>query len=294
MRDTKADVGQTNLRPPSLKDPAWNKPYVRTAVERQTTLLLDRISYSYGSTNKREVGVLDQVSLECQIGTWTAIMGPSGAGKSTLLHCAAGLLPVQSGNVIINGQNLTGMREGDLTRMRRDTIGFIFQDYNLISAFTSLQNTMLTSLFGGKQISTKTALDALDRVGMRGYDQTYPSDMSGGEQQRVAIARTLAANPKIIMADEPTGALDTHNSEEIMNLFSLAAQDGHTILMVTHDPNVAARAHRVIFLQDGHIQAECPGGDPQTIAQELTQMEGSIPGSDAINQPQAVPFDQPQ
>ena len=117
--------------------------------------------------------------------------------------------------------------------------------------------------------------------------------MSGGQQQRVAIARSLAASPEIIMADEPTGALDTHSSRDVMDLFDLAVRSGQTILMVTHDPNVAARAHRVIFLQDGRIQAACPGGDPQTIAQQLASMDAA-PNQEAFSPPLAVPSDQPR
>ena len=117
--------------------------------------------------------------------------------------------------------------------------------------------------------------------------------MSGGQQQRVAIARSLAASPEIIMADEPTGALDTHSSREVMDLFDLAVRSGQTILMVTHDPNVAARAHRVIFLQDGRIQATCPGGDPQNIARQLASMD-ALPDQEAFSPPLAVPSDHPR
>ncbi|WP_445337933.1 ABC transporter ATP-binding protein [Bifidobacterium sp. ESL0822] len=259
----------------------------------QTPLILNKICYDYGRRQKQGARVLDEISLECQAGTWTAIMGPSGAGKSTLLYCAAGLLQVRQGSVAIAGEDLTRMKEWELTRLRRDHIGFVFQDYNLVNAFTCLQNTMLSSLFGGRKISAQAALSALSNVGLEGYANTYPADMSGGQQQRVAIARSLAASPEIIMADEPTGALDTHSSREVMDLFDLAVRSGQTILMVTHDPNVAARAHRVIFLQDGRIQAACPGGDPQTIAQQLASMD-AVPNEEAFSPPLAVPSDQPR
>ena len=250
----------------------------------QTPLILDKVCYDYGTRQKQVTSVLDEISLECQTGTWTAIMGPSGAGKSTLLYCAAGLLKVRQGRVAIAGENLTRMKEKELTRLRRDHIGY---------AFTCLQNTMLSSLFGGRRIPVQAALSALSNVGLEGYANTYPADMSGGQQQRVAIARSLAASPEIIMADEPTGALDTHSSREVMDLFDLAVRSGQTILMVTHDPNVAARAHRVIFLQDGRIQAVCPGGDPQTIAQQLAIMDAA-PKQEAFSPALADPSDQPR
>lgn len=272
---------------------AGRNPYGHSPTIRQTPLILDAISYDYGTRRKQGARVLDGVGLECRVGTWTAIMGPSGAGKSTLLYCAAGLLQTRRGRVVIAGEDLTQLREGELTRLRRDHIGFVFQDYNLINAFTCLQNTMLSSIFGGRRIPTRSALSALADVGLEGYANTYPADMSGGQQQRVAIARTLAANPEIIMADEPTGALDTHSSHAVMDLFDLAAQRGRTILMVTHDPNVAARAHRVVFLQDGHIQATCPGGDPQAIARRLAGMD-AVTDRQAASPGQAGPSDRPR
>ena len=258
---------------PQIPAPKGNNPYGESPTIRQTPLILDRISYDYGARKEGGTGVLEEVSLECRVGTWTAIMGPSGAGKSTLLYCAAGLLKASQGRVIVDGQDLTRMREEELTRLRRDHIGFVFQDYNLVNAFTCLQNTMLSSLFGGRRIPASAALAALADVGLDGCAKKYPAEMSGGQRQRVAIARTLAANPEIIMADEPTGALDTHSSHAVMDLFGLAVQRGRTILMVTHDPNVAALAHRVVFLQDGHIKAACPGGDPQSIARQLASMD---------------------
>ncbi len=258
---------------PQIPAPKGNNPYGESPTIRQTPLILDRISYDYGARKEGGTGVLEEVSLECRVGTWTAIMGPSGAGKSTLLYCAAGLLKASQGRAIVDGQDLTRMREEELTRLRRDHIGFVFQDYNLVNAFTCLQNTMLSSLLGGRRIPTSEALAALADVGLDGYAKKYPAEMSGGQRQRVAIARTLAANPEIIMADEPTGALDTHSSHAVMDLFGLAVQRGRTILMVTHDPNVAALAHRVVFLQDGHIKAACPGGDPQSIARQLASMD---------------------
>lgn len=255
-------------------------------------LILDKVSYRYG-TKKGGRTVLDGVDLECSPGTWTAIMGPSGAGKSTLLYCAAGLLKAGGGTVLIAGQNPADMKEAALTRLRRDHLSFVFQDYNLVEAFTCLQNVMLTDLFGGRKIPVPTALQALADVGLEGYAATCPTDMSGGQQQRVAVARALAADSELLFADEPTGALDTRSSKAVMDLFNLAAGRGRTILMVTHDPNVAARADRVVFLRDGRVHSTCPGGDPQAIAHRLALMDDERPGDDDLTglppQPPSMP-----
>lgn len=228
-------------------------------------LSVDKASYHYASGGSG----IDDIDLQCQVGSWTAVMGPSGAGKSTLLYCASGLLPLSSGSVYIAGRDISQMREKKLTEMRRDHIGFVFQDYNLVEAFTCLQNVMLTYLFGGPAISVNQALRALQVVGLDGFADTCPSDMSGGQRQRVAIARALAAEPDIVFADEPTGALDTHSSQLVLDAFDRIVQQGRTVLMVTHDPNVAARAHRTLFLVDGHVHSVCEGYSSEQLARQL-------------------------
>ncbi|OZG48784.1 ABC transporter ATP-binding protein [Bombiscardovia coagulans] len=215
---------------------------------------------------------IDDINVQCEPGSWTAVMGPSGAGKSTLLYCASGLLPVSDGSVYIAGRDISKMREKQLTQMRRDHIGFVFQDYNLVEAFTCLQNVMLTYLFGGPKILKDQALRALQVMGLDGFADTYPADMSGGQRQRVSIARALAAEPDIVFADEPTGALDTHSSQMVLDAFDRIIQEGRTVLMVTHDPNVAARAHRTLFLVDGRVHSVCEGYSSEQLASHLANM----------------------
>lgn len=231
-------------------------------------LKMEGVSFHYKAG---EAGI-DQVGLECSTGSWTAVMGPSGAGKTTLLYCASGLLPVQQGSVEIAGQNIARMKEFALTRMRRDHIGFVFQDYNLVEAFTCLQNVMLPQLFGGPKVGVAQSLQALKILGLDGYAQQYPSDISGGQRQRVAIARALVAQPDMIFADEPTGALDTRSSEMVLDALSTLVESGRTVLMVTHDPNVAAWAQRTVFLVDGTVHSICQGYTAEQLSTHLTSM----------------------
>lgn len=228
-------------------------------------LSINKASYHYGPGGAG----IDDIELQCLGGSWTAVMGPSGAGKSTLLYCASGLLPVSGGSICVSGHDISKMHEKQLTQMRRDHIGFVFQDYNLVEAFTCLQNVVLTDLFGGPAISQEQAMHALQVVGLDGFADTYPSDMSGGQRQRVAIARSLAAEPDIVFADEPTGALDTHSSQLVLDAIDRIVQENRTVLMVTHDPNVAARAHRTLFLVDGHVHSVCEGYSNEQLAKEL-------------------------
>jgi putative ABC transport system ATP-binding protein len=234
----------------------------------EVPLVAQHVSYRYGGGPQ----ILEDVSMVGETGSWTAVMGPSGAGKSTFLYCCAGLLKPGSGVVSVAGQLLGNMKERDLTRLRRDHIGFVFQDYNLVPAFTCLQNVMLSDLFGGPTIPTQAGCSALADVGLAGYENKYPADMSGGQRQRVSIARALASRPQILFADEPTGALDTKSSSEIMGLFRTVAVRGTTILMVTHDPNVAACADRVMFLVDGRVHSTCSGESAADIAGRLALM----------------------
>ncbi|BDR52780.1 ABC transporter ATP-binding protein [Bombiscardovia nodaiensis] len=242
-----------------------------TAVEHAVPLMLSGVSYHYEADGPG----IDDVSLSCSEGSWTAVMGPSGAGKSTLLYCASGLLPVSSGSVCVGGQELTAMNEQKLTRLRRDHIGFIFQDYNLVEAFSCLQNVMLSDLFGGRRIELSQALAALAQVGLEESANLFPGHLSGGQRQRVAIARALAAQPDMIFADEPTGALDSKSSRMVLTSLRAVVNEGRAVLMVTHDPSVAAEADRVIFVEDGRVRSVLPGGDPHMIAQELTALAHS-------------------
>ncbi len=210
----------------------------------------------YGS-GESEVHALDGVSVDFLHGQFTAIMGPSGSGKSTLMHCAAGLDTATSGSVVIEGVDLTGLSDKDLTRLRRDRIGFVFQSFNLIPTIDALENITLPMTLAGRQPDRAWLDHVIDTVGLRDRLTHRPSELSGGQQQRVAVARALASKPAIVFADEPTGNLDSRKGAEILGFMQTAVRDlGQTIVMVTHDPIAAAHADRVIFLQDGKIVDE--------------------------------------
>ncbi len=210
-------------------------------------------SYGEGSAT---VKALDNVTLQIEDGEFVAIMGPSGSGKSTLLHLMGGLDSITSGQVKVNGRDITTLKEAELARFRRKEIGFIFQSYNLVSVLTAEENVALPLLMDGckESVMRENVGKAINLVGLDGRSHHRPSQLSGGEQQRVAIARAIVNNPSIILADEPTGNLDSVNAEEIMDLLSnLRNKSGQAIVMVTHDPKMAAYADRIIFLKDGRI-----------------------------------------
>lgn len=202
------------------------------------------------------VTALNSVSLSVDAGEFVAVMGPSGCGKSTLLYLLGGLDTPTSGTVWINGQALAGLNDNDLTKLRRREIGFIFQFYNLIPILTATENAALPVTLDGLRSSKAKAKARtwLERVGLGDRLDSHPDQLSGGQQQRVAIARALVAEPTLVLADEPTGNLDTHASDEISELLSQVANEwGRAVIMVTHDPRVAARADRVLLLKDGAV-----------------------------------------
>jgi putative ABC transport system ATP-binding protein len=210
----------------------------------------------YGSGETRVVA-LDNVSVEFRQGEFTAIMGPSGSGKSTLMHCMAGLDTVSAGSTTIGETELVGLKDKQLTQLRRDKIGFVFQAFNLLPTLTALENITLPLDIAGRK-ADKAWLDAVvDTVGLSGRLGHRPSQLSGGQQQRVACARALAGRPEIIFADEPTGNLDSRSGAEILAfLRDSVRQLGQTVVMVTHDPVAASYADRVVFLADGRIVDE--------------------------------------
>ncbi len=205
------------------------------------------------------VTALDRVSLSIHPGEFVAVMGPSGCGKSTLLHLIGGLDRVTSGRVLVEGDDLSKLDDSKLTELRRRKIGFVFQFFNLIPALDATENAALPlTLDGVKPAEAKAkAADWLKKVGLGNRLHNRPDQLSGGQQQRVAVARALVAEPKLVLADEPTGNLDTRSSDEIAALLRQVADDwGRTVLMVTHDPRIAAYADRIIFLKDGTIVDE--------------------------------------
>jgi putative ABC transport system ATP-binding protein len=207
----------------------------------------------YGS-GETAVHALDGVDVSFDRAKFTAIMGPSGSGKSTLLHCIAGLDTLTSGQVFLGDREISAMSDKELTRTRRDHIGFIFQTYNLIPTLNALENITLPESLAGRDPDKEWLDRVIDTVRLRDRLTHRPSELSGGQQQRVAVARALVGRPDVIFADEPTGNLDSRASTEILDFLRAAADDfQQTIVMVTHDPLAAARADRVVFLADGRI-----------------------------------------
>src|SRR5437588_2279724 len=202
-----------------------------------------------------ELRALDSISLSVEAGEWLAIMGPSGSGKSTLVNLIGCLDRQTSGEIALDGQPLAALSASELDRVRAEKIGFVFQQFHLIPYLTALENVMLAQYFHSMTDEAE-ALEALARVGLRERAHHLPSQLSGGEQQRVSIARALINDPKVILADEPTGNLDAINEGIVLNLLRYAHQQGRTIVMVTHDPMVARLADRRIELHHGRIASQ--------------------------------------
>jgi len=210
----------------------------------------------YG-TGETAVRAVDGISVEFPRQRLTAVMGPSGSGKSTLLHCLAGLDRVTSGEIWIGDIALSGLSERQLTMLRREHIGFVFQAFNLLPTLTAAENIELPLAIAGRKPDKAWYDKVIDAVGLRPRLGHRPSELSGGEQQRVAGARALVGKPTVIFADEPTGNLDSRSSTELLRFMRRSVDEfGQTIVMVTHDPNAAAYADRVVFLADGRIVSE--------------------------------------
>ncbi|RSN52712.1 ABC transporter ATP-binding protein [Actinomadura sp. WAC 06369] len=213
----------------------------------------EQISKVYGRGDARVVA-LDAVSVGIPRGRFTAIMGPSGSGKSTLMHCMAGLDSVDSGSVFVGDTDLTRLKDKQLTRLRRDKIGFVFQAFNLVPTLTALENITLPMDIAGRRPDAAWLDRVIDTVGLRPRLKHRPAELSGGQQQRVACARALASRPEIIFADEPTGNLDSRSGAEVLAFLRASVREmGQTIVMVTHDPSAAAYSDQVLFLSDGRI-----------------------------------------
>ncbi|HEU5082548.1 MAG TPA: ABC transporter ATP-binding protein [Acidimicrobiales bacterium] len=225
--------------------------------------------YGSGST---EVTALDGVDVELEAGVFTAIMGPSGSGKSTLMHCLAGLDRLSSGQVLVGDVDLSTLSDKQLTELRRDRIGFVFQAFNLVPTLTALENIVLPSRLAGREPDRARLDEVIAAVGLASRLDHRPSELSGGQQQRVAVARALAADPAIVFADEPTGNLDSATSAEILSFMRNAAREmGQTIVMVTHDPAAAAYAGRVLFLADGRIVDEMTDPTAERVLDRMKQ-----------------------
>ncbi|MGW5232859.1 ABC transporter ATP-binding protein [Streptomyces nodosus] len=231
------------------------------------------------------VHALAGIDLALPRGTFTAVMGPSGSGKSTFLQCAAGLDRPSAGSVRLGGTEITGMREHQLTEMRRSRLGFVFQAFNLLPSLTVEQNVLLPMRLAGQRQDRRRADAVLAQVGLAGKAKRRPGELSGGQQQRVAIARALVTGPDVVFADEPTGALDTGTAAEVLGLLRHAVDTlGATVVMVTHDPAAAAWADRVLFLADGVFAGGLDHGSAEQIAArmaDLTSRAGALAGAAA-------------
>ncbi|HEY8979895.1 MAG TPA: ABC transporter ATP-binding protein [Streptomyces sp.] len=214
------------------------------------------LSKIYGQGETRVVA-LDSVSVDFQQAQFTAIMGPSGSGKSTLMHCVAGLDTFSSGSVRIGDTELGSLKDKQLTKLRRDKIGFIFQAFNLLPTLTALENITLPMDIAGRKPDKQWLETVISMVGLSGRLSHRPSQLSGGQQQRVAVARALASRPDIVFGDEPTGNLDSRSGSEVLGFLRNSVRElGQTVVMVTHDPVAASYADRVIFLADGRVVDE--------------------------------------
>ena len=205
-----------------------------------------------------EIKAIDNVSFKVSKGEYVAIVGPSGSGKSTLMNILGLLDVADSGQYILDGLNIDNAKEDELARIRNQKIGFIFQSFNLLGKLTALENVKIPLIYNGKteEKSNTIAFTLLEKVGLKGRENHLPNQLSGGQQQRVAIARALSCNPEIILADEPTGALDSKTGIDIMNELEKLNNKGQTIILITHDINVAKRAKRIVRISDGKLYEE--------------------------------------
>jgi len=233
---------------------------------------MESVAKTYGKGDAA-VSALKDVTLGLRRGSFTAIMGPSGSGKSTFLHCAAGLDRPTSGRIMLGDTELTGRRESELTALRRERIGFVFQSYNLLDALTVEQNIVLPLRLGNQRFDPVFLAEVVRSVELDVPLDRRPSKLSGGQQQRVAIARALVTRPEVVFLDEPTGALDTRTARQVLaTLRQTVDRWGQTALMVTHDPVAASYADTVVFLADGRIVGELTGANPERIAQRMTHL----------------------
>lgn len=233
----------------------------------------ERITKVYGAGDTR-VTALKEVSIAFPAGEFAAVMGPSGSGKSTLMHCMAGLDEVTGGSVWIGDQDISTLTDRQLTRMRRQRVGFIFQAFNLVPTLNAGENITLPSDLASSQPDRDWLNQVVETLGLTDRLKHRPTQLSGGQQQRVAAARALAARPDLIFADEPTGNLDSSASGELLNFLAMAVRDfGQTIVMVTHDAVAASYADRIVFLADGRIVSEMTEPTPERVLDHIKGLE---------------------
>ncbi|MGW5659324.1 ABC transporter ATP-binding protein [Streptomyces sp. NPDC003758] len=247
-----------------------------TSLADRTTAVAARatdLSKVYGQ-GETQVVALDRVTVDFQQARFTAIMGPSGSGKSTLMHCVAGLDSFSSGSVRVGDVELGALKDKQLTKLRRDKIGFIFQAFNLLPTLTALENITLPMDIAGRKPDKQWLDTVIQMVGLSGRLSHRPAQLSGGQQQRVAVARALASKPGIIFGDEPTGNLDSRSGAEVLGFLRNSVRElGQTVVMVTHDPVAAAYADRVIFLADGRIVDELHGPSAEGVLDRMKRFD---------------------
>jgi putative ABC transport system ATP-binding protein len=241
----------------------------------------------YGSGDTRVVA-LDGVSVELPRGQFTAVMGPSGSGKSTLMHCLAGLDDASEGAVFIGDVDITKLDDKRLTRIRRDSVGFVFQAFNLLPTLTALENITLPMDIAGRKADAAWLDTVIDSIGLRDRLGHRPTELSGGQQQRVACARALASRPEIVFADEPTGNLDSRSGAEVLGFLQRSVREmGQTVVMVTHDASAASYAERVLFLADGQIVDEMQDPTAEGVLERMKQFDAAGHPTHGFTRPSA-------
>ncbi|MGM7669645.1 ABC transporter ATP-binding protein [Microbacterium sp. A93] len=243
------------------------------AASRGSTAASARGLFKTYGKGEAAVHALAGVDVDFAAGAFTAIMGPSGSGKSTLMHCLAGLDTADSGSIMLGGQEITGLKDTELTRLRRDRIGFVFQAFNLVPTLTAEQNIVLPLDLAGKPVDRAWMADVVGILGLTDRLKHKPHELSGGQQQRVAVARALLTRPDVVFGDEPTGNLDSVTGAEVLSLLRRSSREmGQTIIMVTHDPSAASYADRVVLLADGQLAGEITDPTPENVLASLAKL----------------------
>ena len=235
-------------------------------VYKMTILETKNLKKYYGKGDT-QVKALDGVNLSVEDGEFVAIVGTSGSGKSTLLHMLGGLDRPTSGSVTVDGKNIFSLKDEALTIFRRRKIGFVFQSFNLVPVLTVRENIVLPIQLDGGKVDERYVGEVVTALGLEKKLNSLPGQLSGGQQQRVSIARALAGNPSVILADEPTGALDSRTGREVLRFLQKLNQEGDTVVLITHDNSIAVKAKRIVRLQDGRIIYDGDASDPQAVVQ---------------------------